>query len=357
MGRLYQVEVWSNGGVYLADISHLAKNRSWSMTRNDAETFNCTIPLQPLQQLAASIGEHSRNLLLPDQMNLRIKRDGQYLFGVQIDESPPDISPTDESISVQCSGYLNLLKDRTVTATFTATEATSIATGIINSVQAVASMGITVSGTQYATGVVRDRTYAREEAKDKLQRLTNLQNGRFDFKFSHNKVFQTYSELGAVRSDLRLVLGRNVTNAGFRQILPRNRIIGLGSGFGADQLISVQDDTPSQTGYYMREKISQFNSVQSQTVLDQNVAAQLAYYKELRYIPAITITGKELPADFLTPGDRLFLDLTARQYTDNILGWYRLERMEVTIDDNDFESDIKLYFDNQFVDPESGENV
>ncbi len=44
-------------------------------------------------------------------------------------------------------------------------------------------------------------------------------------------------------------------------------------------------------------------------------------------------------------------------YTDNILGWYRLERMEVDVDDNDFESSIRLYFDNDFVDPETGESV
>ena len=89
----------------------------------------------------------------------------------------------------------------------------------------------------------------------------------------------------------------------------------------------------------------------------QNVAAQLAYYRELRYIPVVTITGHELPAQFLSIGDRFFLDLTARPYTDNILGWYRLERMEVDVDDNDFESSIRLYFDNNFVDPETGESV
>ncbi len=107
----------------------------------------------------------------------------------------------------------------------------------------------------------------------------------------------------------------------------------------------------------MRERISQFNSVQNQATLDQNVAAQLAYYRELRYIPVVTITGHELPAQFLSIGDRFFLDLTARPYTDNILGWYRLERMEVDVDDNDFERSIRLYFDNDFVDPETGENA
>ncbi len=359
MARLYEVEVWSNSGVYLASLSSLAKNRRYTMGRNEAETFSCTLDLQALDKLAARIGEHPRNLLLPRQMNLRVKRAGEYLFGVQVDASPPDIASDGESIQVDASGYLNLLKDRTVTATFSQVEATSIATGIVSAVQAVSGghMGITVSPTQYVTGVLRDRTYVREEAKDKLQRLTNLRDGRFDFRFSHDKVFRTYEALGAVRSDLRMVLGRNVSRAGFSQLLPRNRIIGLGSGFGTDQLVSVQDDAASEAGYYMREKVSLFNSVQTQSVLDQNVAAQLAYYRELRYIPVVTITGHELPPQFLSIGDRLFVDLTASRYTDNILGWHRLERMEVDLDDNDFESSIRLYFDNDFVDPETGENV
>jgi len=359
VNRLYDIEVWSNSGVNLGNLSRLAKSKRYSMSRNDAETFSCTIDLQALERMAARIGEHPRNLLLPRQMNLRIKRAGEYLFGVQVDASPPDMSSDGEVIQLEASGYLNLLKDRTVTATFTATEATSIGTGIISAVQAVpgGNMGITVSPTQYVTGIQRDRTYSREEAKDKLQRLTNLRDGRFDFRFSHDKVFQTYEALGAVRSDLRLVYGRNVAQAGFSQLLPRNRINGLGSGFGADQLTSIQDDTASQAAYYMREKTSLFNSVQTQSVLDQNVAAQLAYYRELRYIPVVTITGHELPAQFLSIGDRIWLNLTARQYTDIILGWYRLERMEVEVDDNDFESSIRLYFDNDFVDPETGESV
>src|SRR4051794_2804464 len=329
MNRLYDIEVWSNSGVYIANLSRLAKDKRWSMTRNDAETFSCMIDLQALERMAARIGEHPRNLLLPRQMNLRIKRAGEYLFGVQVDASPPDISSDGETIQLETSGYLNLLKDRTVTASFNATEATSIATGIISAVQAVpgGSMGFTIHPSQYATGVLRDRTYDREEAKDKLQRLTNLRDGRFDFKFSHDKVFRTYQALGAVRSDLRLVLGRNISRAGFSQLLPRNRIIGLGSGFGADQLLSIQDDAASRAAYYMREKISQFNSVVVQDTLDQNVAAQLAYYKDFRYIPSVTISGADLPDDILTIGDRLFLDFTARSYLDHILGWYRLERM------------------------------
>jgi hypothetical protein len=355
----YTVEVWSSSGVLIADISHLCKGRRYTLQRNEAETFQATIDVGELDRLAAKVGEHPRTLLLPEQMNLRIKRDDDYLFGAEIVRSEPDYARDSRTISLQAVGYLNLLKERYVTASFTATEATDIATGIIDYVQGVSGgdMGIIVNPSQYVTGVPRNRDYDRDEAKDKLQRLTNLENGRFDFQFSADKVFTTYESLGAIRSDLRLVYGQNVKRAGITQILPHNHITGLGSGFGADQLVTVKDDAASRAAYYMREKISQFNSVELQETLEENTQAVLDYYKELRSIPVPVITGNDLPDTFLTPGDRLFVDLTAERYTDNVLGWYRLERMEVSLDDNDFETDIALYFDNQYVDPESGENV
>src|SRR3954449_5968070 len=159
MQRLYDIEVWSNSGVHLGNLSSLAKSKRWSMSRNDAETFSCTIDLQALERMAARIGEHPRNLLLPRQMNLRVKRAGEYLFGVQVDASPPDISSDGEVVQLEASGYLNLLKDRTVTASFPpTTEATAVATGIITAVQAVpgGNMGITISPSQYVSGVPRE---------------------------------------------------------------------------------------------------------------------------------------------------------------------------------------------------------
>jgi hypothetical protein len=357
--RLYTIEVWSNSGAFIADISHLCRNRRYSMERNEAETFQCSIDMDELHRLAAKIGEHPRTLLLAYQMNLRIRRGGSYLFGAQIVGSEPTMGRDSRDISVQATGYLNLFKERYVTETFTATEATEIATGIIDAVQDVSGgdMGITISGSQFETGVLRNRDYDREEAKDKLQRLTNLQNGRFDFAFSADKVFTTYEALGATRDDLVLTYGRNIKQARVSQILPSNHITGIGSGFGADQLISIQDDAASRAAYYMREKISQFNSVELQSTLEENTKAVLEYHKELRLIPVVTITGNDLPGTFLSVGDRLFVDLSGQKFTDNVLGWYRLERMEVAIDDNDFETDISLYFDNQYVDPETGANV
>src|SRR5688500_12640622 len=117
MGRFYEMEVWSNSGVYLADIAHLAKNRKYTITRNDAETLEFNLDADKLAAFAKKIGEHPRNLLLPYQMNVRVKRDGQPMFGVQIDESPPTLDKS-RSIDVFGSGYLNLLKQRTVTDTF-----------------------------------------------------------------------------------------------------------------------------------------------------------------------------------------------------------------------------------------------
>ncbi len=48
----------------------------------------------------------------------------------------------------------------------------------------------------------------------------------------------------------------------------------------------------SRVAYYMRERISQFNSVELQETLDENTGAVLNAYRELRSVPVITISGR-----------------------------------------------------------------
>jgi hypothetical protein len=257
---------------------------------------------------------------------------------------------------MKCSGYLNLFKDRYITKDYSATESTSIATDHITTTNTDSDTGVTINASQYATGVTHDKSYPRNNVKDNIKNLSNLTGSKFDFAFSADKVFTTYEALGAVRGDFKLMWGPNgnIKSYSVEQVLPYNRITCLGSGFGQDQITSIQNDATSQSTYYLREKIIQYNSVSVQTTLDDHAASDLDDYKDLRYIPVLTTTGSLLPSTFLSVGDKVFLDLTANAYTNNILGWYRIEKMEVSLDANDYEQDINLYFDNKDVDQDEG---
>jgi hypothetical protein len=368
--RLYEIELWSQSGVRIADISALAFNRKYTMQRNEAELLTFDLDLFAFENycLNALNGTDPQTLIKPYVTDVKVKRAGQYLFGAQVVDvsfsSTQDFRKAGETgggggattqdhvVTITATGYLNLLKDRYVTKTYAATERTAIATDLITTTQAQTngSVGITNSGTQYATGLVSDRTYALDNVKLKLQELAALSDSPFDFSFSPSKVFQTYSKIGARRQDINLIFGGPLGNvAGFTldrsAINLFNKIYGIGSGFGAAQLTSTQVDGPSQLNYYLREVIDQFNSVVLQPTLDQNTITAVSISKDILELPVITITSKEIPANFLSVGDRIPLKVLNHPWLASINGLYRIEKMDVTIDENDFETSIILTFD------------
>lgn len=358
--KKYEIELWSIQGIKVADISDLAKSRKYTLERNEAEQLEFTLDLDAFEAFCAGINTPPRNVLAPYQTEVKIKRNGQYLFGTQVVDCPIELGESARTITVKCTGYLNLFKDRYVTASYDQDDATQIAAALITATQAQAngSVGVTIGATQYLTGILRDRNYERDNVKSAIQNLTSLIDGNFDFKFTHDKKFETYGQLGALRSDMELAYGGDGSNIKTATIERSganlyNYIYGLGSGFGADQLVSDpvdSGDEVSQLAYYRREKIEQFNSVSVQETLDQNTQARLEMYKELLEIPKITITGNEITGSFIDIGDRIPVYIREHAFVDNVFGLYRVEKMTVDIDDNDFENNIQLYFDNLGVD-------
>lgn len=362
--QVYEIELWSSSGTRMADISALAKDRQLTLQRNEAETFVFSMDISAFEDFCTAQNiDDPRTLLNPLQTDVKLKRAGQYWYGfnvVHIGFNLPALvgsmvtSAAPETMTITCKGYLNLFTDRYVTKTYTATEATTIAADLLTTTQAqtYGNMGVTINVGNYATGVLRDRTYERQNVKAAIQNLTKLVNGNFDFAFTYDKKFTTYSQIGSVRTDFALRFGGEGGNiAGFYMerdgLHLYNRVIGLGSGFGADQLTSVQDDNASILNYYLREDIKQYNSVIIQETLDQNAAADLDQEKDLLEIPQITITGKELEnIPFLNVGDRVPISVSNHPMLASVNGLYRIERMVIDIDENDFERSITLYFDN-----------
>ncbi|TFB85854.1 hypothetical protein E3O44_12695 [Cryobacterium algoricola] len=364
--RRYEIELWSSTGLRIADISALAFNRHYVLTRNDAEQLTFSLDLFAFENYCANNlgGTDPKTLIAPYVTDIKVKRNGQYLFGAQVVDVSFDLQQDSSragsaggtgqnyTVSITATGYLNLLKDRYVTKTYIATERTAIATDLITTTQAQTngSVGITNSGSQYLTTQLSDRTYQLDEVKSKAQELAALSDSPFDFDFSPFKVFRTYAKIGARRQDINLIYGGPLGNvAGFSldrsAINLYNKIYGIGSGFGTSQLTSTAGDNISQLNYYLREQIQQFNSVLLQPTLDQNTATALNLEKDILELPIVTITGKELPATFLSVGDRIPLKVMGHKWLDNINGLYRIEQIDVSIDENDFENAIKLTFD------------
>lgn len=62
-------------------------------------------------------------------------------------------------------------------------------------------------------------------------------------------------------------------------------------------------------------------------------------------MPQVTITGNQVPATFISVGDRIPLRVASHRWLDTINGLFRVEKIDVTLDDNDFEQSIVLTFD------------
>ncbi|WIE74479.1 hypothetical protein [Curtobacterium sp. MCSS17_007] len=365
--RVYEFELWTKDGQRIADISALAFNRQFTLTRNEAEQLTFSLDLFAFESYCANAlgGADPKVLIAPYVTDVKVKRNGVYLFGTQVvdvsfnlqqdNSRAGSIGGTGQNyiVTITATGYLNLLKDRYVTKTYTQTERTAIAADLIATTQAQpnGSVGMTIASNQYGTGKLSDRTYQSDEVKSKIQELAQLSDSPFDFGFDYMKNFRTYSQIGARRLDVNLIYGGALGNvAGFamsRSALTLfNKIYGVGSGFGSDQLSSTKGDVISQVNYYVREKVVQFNSVVLQDTLDVNTQTEVDQAKDILELPVVTITGKEIPANaFLVPGDRVPLRVMDHKWLDNVNGLYRIEQVDVTIDENDFESAVQLTFD------------
>lgn len=344
----YEIELWSKNGQLLADITRYVKNLKWSEQRNEAEDVSFSMNLDAFQDLATSIGTAPQTLLFPYQTDVKIKRNGVYRLGAHVGEVTVTGDENTEVMEIRAFGYLNLLIDRYVTKTYTNEDGVDIAWDLINETQSQTNgdMGITQGAFQAVT-TDRDRTYERQNVKEAIVNLTNLATNRFDFQFTPSRVFNTYTMLGSQRLNIQftypgLIKGYSVPRIG--QALS-NKIYGIGSGFGEEALTSTQGDNDSQLNYGVHERIITWNSVVEQDTLDQNTAGQLELRKEILEIPSMKVSGRDFDLNLYGVGDRVPVKINDRPYLSSVDGIYRIERIEVSVDENEAE-DIDVYFDN-----------
>jgi hypothetical protein len=360
--QLYTFESWSSNGVPIADISPLCQNRRYTLERNEAELLTFDMDLFQFEDFCANINADPYTVLDEYATDIKVKRNGQYLFGTQVVDIAFNLAAggAQPTFSVMCEGYLNLFTKRWTDGwIYTQQDRCFVVGDLITQTQAIpnGNMGVTLDPSLYMTGVPWNRTYARDNIKRMIQEPTQFTDARFDIGFDYNKVFHTYQQIGSKRTDISFVYGGAGSNiVGF--YLDRNasslynQIIGLGSGFGKDQVTTTEDDVPGQLNKYLRQDLKQYNGIADETVLIQNAKADLALEKDTLEMPQITLTTNDLRGidPFLGIGDRIPVKVLNHSFLAHTNGIYRIEKMMVTLDSNDFEN-IVCYFDNFAVNP------
>ena len=345
----YELELWINN-VMVADISKLAQSRKYTIKRNDSEELTFNLDVIAFEQHCANAGRDPEATLVPYVTDVRVKRDGSYLFGTQVVDINYTFNESGASMAVKCNGFLDLFRDRYITKSYTATESTTIARDMLDDSQTVyGDFGVNNGPDQYNTGVLRDRNFIDQNIKDALMNLTSLIDGNFDFSFTYDRQFETYAMQGTYRPNLKLTYPYNIKSITTPKTALNlyNYTIGLGSGFGEETVRSeggASQDADSRLNYGTRMKIVSFNSVTDQTVLDQNTAAENARTKDLLILPKLTVSGEFLDLNTVWVGDRIPVEVQGHPSLalDDV---YRIEQIAVTLDENDAE-DIDLTVDN-----------
>ena len=128
-----------------------------------------------------------------------------------------------------------------------------------------------------------------------------------------------------------------------------NYIIGIGSGNGDDAIVATATDPFSRQALYRREKVATFSSVEKESTLQENTNGILEMLKDVRELPSFTLSDGILDLNDVGLGDTIYAEMNGYIMFEHIHGFYRIEKIEVTVDENDAE-EVKLTFDNLNVD-------
>lgn len=114
----YDLEIWDwKTNTYVADISNIVTDSglSFDWQLNNTESLDFSIDLVQFEKKCEQMGVTPAEVLTPYVHDIRVRRNGEYILGVQVVETnitiPNDANPT---IDVRCTGFLNLFKDQYV---------------------------------------------------------------------------------------------------------------------------------------------------------------------------------------------------------------------------------------------------
>lgn len=348
----YKIEVYSKNGKCLGDIRHLAQGLKWTEQRNAAETVSFRMDLARYEEYVKKTGMRPYDFMDAGTTDIRVVRNGKDRVGAHLIKTV--FSPNDPSVDIELSftGYLNYFKDAYVDADYDKTGQGDIAWGVINQYQGKQDGDFGIRRGRFTSlgKNPRQRHQKRANVKDFLVRLSNVINGP-DFQFTPDKKFNTFDAMGSYRPDIRLSYPGNVASFGFERSVDSlaNYVIGIGSGNGDDAPSTYATDPYSRKALYRREKIVTFSSVVRETTLQENTNGVLELLKDVRELPSFTLSDGVLDLNDVGLGDTIYIEMNGYIMFEHIRGFYRIEKIEVDVDENDAE-EVTLTFDNLSVD-------
>jgi hypothetical protein len=344
----YRFELYDQNQKLILDLTAIARDRKFSLVRNGVDEISFTLDLRKFEEIARSIKYHPRELLKQLSADVKVKRNDKYLVGAEIISTPGSISGDTVTLQVRCAGYLNMFKDRYITKTYTQVDRAEIARDMIAWTQQggtgsyipIRDFGVRPGPNQVASTVPSDRGLVRQNIKDEIMNSTELITGRYDFEFTPFRLFNTYTNIGSIRDDFLIEYPGNVVSASIDGdgSTIANEITGLGSGLGAEALSSTVLDTLSASDRKVRQKIVTFNNVQLQSTVDEKTYGEVRRLKDVLRIPRVTVNGVNFDLGIIGRGDIVPVKISTLDFYDDLYQYLRIEKLEVSLDENNNES-------------------
>jgi hypothetical protein len=311
-----------------------ARNRKYSKYLNNAGAASFETNLKyddvDVQTLIDAIA--------PSATYVRVERDGKAMFQGEVQQPNKALSADNEAFTIPVMGHFAQLDDRFTPdlVTYTQIDQGDIAWDLINASQiAVGTFGITKGVT--TTGILRDRSYEMKKISDAIRELAACEQG-FDFEITPDKVFNVFYPQRGVRVNGPVFeYGKNIMAVNQAYLKPKNLIRAIGAGEGENMLKVSVGDANSISLYCTREEILSLKDVS----LYDTLVEQATDYLKLWSLPPEVIrldvkAGSDPELGGYEEGDyiRVKVDYGVMQ----IDTWLRIYGIEITVDDNDFES-------------------
>lgn len=343
----YTVELFDKAGTLLADLTDKAMGRKLILSRNEADDISWNLDLNAFEEYCEQLGKDPNSIIKSNSTEIRIRRGDKYIGGGEITFAEIQIKDNSFVINIRASGFLNMFNKRKTGSLLTFENETGpdIGWALINETQSKLYGDFGVTRGLIAVTDPLNRQYTRTNIKEALQSLTTSELSPHDMEITAEKVYNTYVRIGSNKPELVFEVGRNILTIGVPiDGTPLfNELTAIGQGFGDEaQIQYIASDFESQAEYLLREETRTYSDIIDQEVLEDFAEADLRSMSNVIQIPSITVTGDIAP--FITDygiGDRITITGFKHKMLRHLNDLYRIERIELSVDDNDHEV-IKL---------------
>jgi len=335
-----------SSGTLVANLVKVQK-RQIKLGLNKAGEAYFTYDLKDFYDLATTVNLTVKSLLGVGRNTLECVRNDEIIFAGQIVNANLSMGTENALLEVKALGWFWLLGLRYVGLTtdksYSSIDSGSIAWDLIDTSQSetYGDLGITQGTIQ--TSVSRTITYIRKNIKEAIEELSGANNG-FDFEITPNKVFNVYYPQKGTDLSTTIIFRYpgNIIKS-IEEINDAtdiaNSILGVGSGFGLEEVNVQKDDISSQSIYTKRQKIVTVKDLNNAVVVgdiaqqEVNAFSQINPYFKLKLYGGNGITPSVEDFDV---GDTIRLIINKSFWLED--QDFRIFEIYITIDELDVES-------------------